>query len=53
MKKRIYIKKLTFHNLFTGRITYKLHVDLLGVSFRIPYWTESLGKGHKKPFEIL
>lgn len=40
MKKSIYFQSLTFHNLFTGRITYKLHVDMLGFTFRIPYWTE-------------
>jgi hypothetical protein len=53
MKKRIYIKKLTFYNLFTGRVIYKLHIDLLGVSFRIPYWTENVGKGNNNHFEIL
>lgn len=38
MKNIIYIKKLKFHNLFTGKITYKLHINILWFSFRIPYW---------------
>ena len=39
MKKLIFIQSLKFHNLFTGRITYKLHIEVFGISTRIPYWT--------------
>gem|GEM_PF-6596373 len=49
----VYIKKLKFHNLFSGKITYKLHVDLLRASFRIPYWKENQIKSkHNNHFEL-
>ena len=47
MKKTIFTQKLTFHNLFTGRIIYKLHVDIFGFAFRIPFWAEKAKKGNE------
>ncbi|WP_260397326.1 hypothetical protein [Elizabethkingia anophelis] len=38
MKRIIFIKPMTFHNLETRRITKKLHIDFLGFVFRIAYW---------------
>ncbi|GEM_PF-3823753 len=37
MKNLFYIKKLKFHNLFTGAIIYKMHIQVWKLAFRVPY----------------
>ena len=49
MKKLIYIKKLKFHNLFTGEISYKIHFEIFGIMFRVKYRSENPHpKDHKR-----
>lgn len=35
MKSILYFKKLTFHDLFTGKVTKKLHCAIFGIVFRV------------------
>lgn len=37
MKNPIYVKKLSFHNLFSGVIVKKLHIQIGKLAFRVPY----------------
>lgn len=38
MKRIIFIQPLKYHNLVTGKVTRKIHIEILGMSVRIPYW---------------
>ena len=35
MKNILYFQKMTFHDLFTGKITQKLHCEIFGIAFRV------------------
>ena len=35
MKNVLYFKKMTFHDLTSGKITQKLHCEIFGIAFRV------------------
>lgn len=35
MKNILFFEKMTFHDLYTGKITRKLHCQIFGIGFRV------------------
>ena len=39
MKNVLYFKKMTFHDLTSGKITKKLHCEIFGIAFRVKLYS--------------
>lgn len=55
MKKIFWCKKMKFYKLNSYWVTYKLHIELFGKAFRLPYWVgckikNKTEKTYKIPF---